>query len=246
VYCPLNKKLLAGVMDHGGESWSAVINLNNEWVQVGNEIECELYTEKYGKEPEWGLDGRNNEMITRHIMCCRSHPYEEGSVWNVPNQPGSPGNEYVHKPIVPLSTESSEESDNAGTDIAAVGGSDGGAETDIGTNTEDTTVSENNEATASDEITSDTASSTTSSPTKHHDIAAAEGLSSMTEWELQVQIAHHPAWFSNEFGWEGTTYSDAEAFCNGIPHGKSTLELCPLQVSITYQRLISLELFASY
>lgn len=49
VYCPRNKELLSGVMEHEGESWSAVINMNNEWVQVGTDNPCELYTQKYGK-----------------------------------------------------------------------------------------------------------------------------------------------------------------------------------------------------
>lgn len=57
-----------------------------------------------------------------------------------------------------------------------------------------------------------------------------DSTSSMTEWEMQIQDVHHPAWFSKEFGWKGTTYNDAKAFCESIPHGDDdgTLHLCPL------------------
>lgn len=248
VYCPLNKELLSGVMDHDGDSWSAVINMNNEWVQVGNANQCELYTEKYGKVPDWGEDGQNNEKLTRHIMCCRSHPYDPGSVWNVPNQPGS-GNDYVHKPVAPTNTDSSTESDNIGAANEAAGGPDVGAETMAETETTGTKTTVIS-STESDNVgaaiaaagdtdggaetvaeTETTGTKTTVNPSTggQHDIATIEGLSSMTEWEIQVQTVHHPAWFSNQFGWEGTTYSDGVAFCESIPHGKSTLQLCPIQ-----------------
>ena len=210
VYCPQNKELISGVMDHEGESWAAVINMHNEWVQVGTDNECELFTDKYGKEPDWGVNGGNNEMITRHIMCCRSNPKPEDSVWNPPNQPGSAGNEYVHKPVAPDDTIS----ENIGAAIANAGEAV-------------STKPETNEIPSTVPPNSNGSSSTTG--TNHNDIATIEGLGSMTEWEIQVQTAHHPAWFSNEFGWEGTTHSDAEAFCRSIPHGSSTLELCPLQ-----------------
>lgn len=105
IYCPptdgsgVGKKLLAGVMDSDGESWSAVINAPNEWVQVGTGGECDLYSSLYGQGPEWGLSGVNNEAISRHIMCCRSHPIQQGSEWNPPNEADSEGNDYVDKPL---------------------------------------------------------------------------------------------------------------------------------------------------
>eukprot|EP00804_Cyclotella_cryptica_P026898 CCRYP_019595-RA/>CCRYP_019595-RA protein AED:0.00 eAED:0.00 QI:103/1/1/1/1/1/2/486/1007 len=200
VYCPMDKTLLSGVMDHNGESWAAVINMNNEWVQVGTEGECDLYSEKYKKAPEWGLDGQNNEMITRHIMCCRRHPYEEGSVWDVPNEPGSGGNDYVHKPITSSST----------------GDDSSGAVDNVSDNSDVTEDAEDNS------VAQDNAGSENTVP-------AVVETSTMTEWETQIQNAHHPAWFSNELGWQGTTHLDAQAFCKSIPHGAGTLELCPLQ-----------------
>ena len=44
-YCPAGrKKLLDGIQDQG-ESWSAVIDNANDWVQVGMGGECNLYSE---------------------------------------------------------------------------------------------------------------------------------------------------------------------------------------------------------
>lgn len=242
-------------MDHDGESWSAVVNMNNEWVQVGNTNQCELYTEKYGQVPDWGIDGQNNEKLTRHIMCCRSHPYEPGSVWNVPNQHGSSGNDYVHKPAAaPRNGDSSTKSDNVGASFAAAGGPDGGAESEIvGAVSTDISLSESDnvgdaiaaaggpdggaetettgtKTTAISSSGGSNSENASGSSSGQHDISTIEGFSSMTEWEKQVQTVHHPAWFSNnEFGWEGTTYSDGVAFCESIPYGKSTLQLCPIQ-----------------
>ncbi|KAL9184302.1 hypothetical protein ACHAXT_002388 [Thalassiosira profunda] len=75
VYCPSENTLLAGVMDEDGESWAAVVNDRNEWVQVGSKGGvCDLYSSRYGRHPDWGTTGRDNEALTRHVMCCRSHP----------------------------------------------------------------------------------------------------------------------------------------------------------------------------
>ena len=79
VYCPDEKNLLSGIMDEEGESWAPVVNSENEWVQVGNAAGvCDLYSNRYGERPIWGTNGVNDEKITRHVMCCREHPMEEG------------------------------------------------------------------------------------------------------------------------------------------------------------------------
>lgn len=79
VYCPGgNKKVLGGRKDQG-ESWAAVSNGFNEWVQVGAGGECNLYSANEGESPSWGLTGANNEEITRHIMCCQPQPEGEES-----------------------------------------------------------------------------------------------------------------------------------------------------------------------
>lgn len=77
VYCPgFGNKVLGGRRDDG-ESWAAVIDEENEWVQVGAGGECNLYSATEGEKPVWGLTGQNNEEITRHIMCCQ-YQKEEG------------------------------------------------------------------------------------------------------------------------------------------------------------------------
>lgn len=104
VYCPNQKSLISGIVDTGGESWAPVVNQENEWVQVGTGSVCQLYSEKYGKKPDWGVTGANNEAITRHIMCCRSHAIQHNEVPNDGNQHQQP-NQYVIKATnPPLST----------------------------------------------------------------------------------------------------------------------------------------------
>ncbi|KAK1737323.1 hypothetical protein QTG54_012190 [Skeletonema marinoi] len=78
VYCPDQKHLMAGISGEEGESWAPVVNQENEWVQVGTGDVCELYSERYGSKPDWGVSGENSEAITRHIMCCRAHALQDG------------------------------------------------------------------------------------------------------------------------------------------------------------------------
>ena len=49
---------------------------------------------------------------------------------------------------------------------------------------------------------------------------------SMTALEAQTHNEHAPAWLNSDFGWQGTTYDDAKAFCETITDG--TRHLCPL------------------
>ena len=55
-YCPGGRgKLLGGIKFSGeGESWSAVIDKSNDWVQVGEAGECNLYSET-GKFCCWNV-----------------------------------------------------------------------------------------------------------------------------------------------------------------------------------------------
>ena len=86
VYCPDQKSLilsndgLSSIMDRDGESWAPVSNADNEWVEISSKAgACDLYSERNdGEHPEWGINGDNNEEITRHILCCREHPLQEG------------------------------------------------------------------------------------------------------------------------------------------------------------------------
>ena len=54
---------------------------------------------------------------------------------------------------------------------------------------------------------------------------------SLTDMEVKIVDAHHPVWFSNQVGWQGTTHAHAKEFCESIPHseGGKTLHLCPLE-----------------
>ena len=62
-------KLIDGVREDG-ESWAPVADSQNDWVQVGKDGECNLYSNSEKEKPAWGTTGENNEEITRHIMCC--------------------------------------------------------------------------------------------------------------------------------------------------------------------------------
>ena len=42
----------------------------SDWVQLGDENKCMLYTTLYPDTPAWGVTGQNNEQTTRHILCC--------------------------------------------------------------------------------------------------------------------------------------------------------------------------------
>lgn len=75
VYCPNDKTLLSGIMDEDGESWAPVINGVNEWVQVGTGGECDLYSNRYGRQPEWGIEGgveKGEVSPTLHSACSYS------------------------------------------------------------------------------------------------------------------------------------------------------------------------------
>ena len=63
--------------------WVALADSRNDWVQVSpGEGLCETYMSLNLEEPLWGLSGKENEGITRHILCCRKTPLvnDNGSV----------------------------------------------------------------------------------------------------------------------------------------------------------------------
>ena len=47
------------------------------FTQSGEESTCELYSKLYNSPPQWGLSGKNNEDLTRHVMCCLEEPLLE-------------------------------------------------------------------------------------------------------------------------------------------------------------------------
>jgi len=72
VFCPFGSGEIPDGQWENDESWVAIINSVNEWVQVGSFGECNTYSSVYGKKPDWGLTGEGSEDKTRNIMCCRS------------------------------------------------------------------------------------------------------------------------------------------------------------------------------
>ena len=80
-YCPLGpgNAPLGGVkidmeMEKGG-SWAPIFNgrgdEQHDWVQLGSEGTCELYSRLYHEPPPWGNEaGTHDEEIARHVMCC--------------------------------------------------------------------------------------------------------------------------------------------------------------------------------
>lgn len=63
--------------DPHGLAWVPAKDEHNAWVHVGAKNHCLPYKYVHGQAPSWGLNGRDNEEITRHILCCPSHSYEE-------------------------------------------------------------------------------------------------------------------------------------------------------------------------
>jgi len=87
-YCPEGRGQLIGGIQDVGESWSAVIDSANDWVQVGEGGACNLYSETEKELPSWGMTGENNEEITRHIMCCKFDPLADNSGTSLTNVSG--------------------------------------------------------------------------------------------------------------------------------------------------------------
>ena len=69
---------------------------------------------------------------------------------------------------------------------------------------------------------------TTSDSTSDAGITDEESAStvSLTAFEAQIHDELHPMWFNSDFGWLGTTYDDAKAYCESITDG--TLHLCKM------------------
>jgi len=70
--CPMaeNGPPVAGEKQGTNGMWVPIIDSANGWVQVGYVDTCRKYTDMKPHPPSWGLTGKENEAITRHIMCC--------------------------------------------------------------------------------------------------------------------------------------------------------------------------------
>lgn len=71
-YCPLGEGSLpyGGVTGDKTESWAPLLNKDNYWVQLGDGNGVDEKMCGVMETPEWGVTGKSNEEITRHVMCC--------------------------------------------------------------------------------------------------------------------------------------------------------------------------------
>lgn len=200
--------------------WAPISNQDNGWVMVGKfsddfPLTCQTYLDINHREPEFGLDDSSPEL-KKHILCCEDDSGDDGSVLKESTEQDSDNDQSDVN--MPNSEEhnappSDEVIDKAQSQISEQGSDAeeqkylGGAPPAIGSDSD--------------------ISSTEQTPTN----PVATESSSMTESEKQIQDMHHPTWYSNQFGWQGTNYDAAKAFCQSIPHGSDggTLHLCPLE-----------------
>ena len=219
-YCPngpIDAKPLYMQMDaFEGVQWAPVSTHDNSWIMVGkfNEhspMTCHSYLEIHQKEPDWGLDGTSSEL-KKHILCCEENSDDDGDLLDVDGEAQT-------KPGGDDGDDGDDEGDKL-TDMAI-----GIHKADI-----DTSGGSNNADTAGQQPGDNDGSSSTAALEAETNNTHEQPSSSMTASETKIQDAHRPAWFSNEFGWRGTTHEDAGAFCESIPHGADgTLRLCPLE-----------------
>ena len=72
----------------GGFSWAPISDDANAWVQISSRNTCLTYDYmNSGESPQWGLDGKGNEELTRYLYCCLSEPGTGGAVTGADIQP---------------------------------------------------------------------------------------------------------------------------------------------------------------
>lgn len=64
---------------NGGWSWAPVSDDANSWVQVSSRDTCLPYEYIHDEKPMWGLNGQDDEEITRYLFCCLVSPPGTGS-----------------------------------------------------------------------------------------------------------------------------------------------------------------------
>jgi hypothetical protein len=70
--CPLGQENPPFGGPKDGVAWVAT-DTYNYWLQVGLEEVCKSYADLFPHPtPDWGLTGKDNESITRNIVCCKS------------------------------------------------------------------------------------------------------------------------------------------------------------------------------
>jgi len=239
VYCPGDGTKVLGGRKDGGESWAAVIDANNEWVQVGAGGECNLYSATEGETPAWGLTGENNEEITRHIMCCQ-YPKDLVEESNVESDTGTVEEESVtetgtvdEESVTETGTVEEESVTETGT-VEEESVTETAVIDDEETNTATESNVESDTGTVEEESVTETAAivdeETNAEEPEPGDTAQNEQSSAMTMLEIVTQNTFHPEWFDSILGWLGGTYDQARAYCESLPQpNNGHWYLCPRQ-----------------
>lgn len=70
--CPMERMgdPVGGIVEDENGAWAPIMDSPNGWVQLGRHDPCARYTDVKPHPPAWGLTGRDNEKITRHVKCC--------------------------------------------------------------------------------------------------------------------------------------------------------------------------------
>eukprot|EP01082_Thalassiosira_pseudonana_P008035 g6478.t1 g6478 contig23:560103-562466(-) len=190
-YCPAGPGHipLGGVKAESKGSWAPVNNAPNEWVNVGDDGMCRLYSETHGGDnPRWGLTGKNEEL-TRHIMCCKKEVEDDG------DYPG----------VVPIDDEDNMASDlynrppDLEEDVVDSSVTDSKGEISMGLGDVPTLPT----AASSSSSVEDTPPTAANSPSIAEETPPSPPSSSPLR-------AH---WFTRNDGWTGTTYNEAVSFC---------------------------------
>jgi len=61
---------VGGEKDGVNGVWVPIMDSANSWLQIGWKDTCMKYIDLKPHPPAWGLTGKDNEGITRHIKCC--------------------------------------------------------------------------------------------------------------------------------------------------------------------------------
>mmetsp|Transcript_18346 Transcript_18346/g.33587 ORF Transcript_18346/g.33587 Transcript_18346/m.33587 type:complete len:406 (-) Transcript_18346:184-1401(-) len=80
-YCPLGpgNAPLGGTKNNMNGSWAPIFDSHGrndpkhpDWVQLGSDGTCDLYSNQYDHPPPWGNIARGDDAtsISRHVMCC--------------------------------------------------------------------------------------------------------------------------------------------------------------------------------
>jgi hypothetical protein len=74
VVCPLvaPSAPIVGIKYEVNGSWAPIAG--DDWVQLGQDMPCTTYSSSFSEQPSWSISGVGSEKLTRHILCCKTHP----------------------------------------------------------------------------------------------------------------------------------------------------------------------------